>query len=247
MVDYLRVHIVPVGHDSTRITEPLVRRKADKVYFIRHVDDEKSSYYDFITEELKNKGIEIHEKFVDIWDLFKCIEKFKEIVNLEKDNHVYVNVSTGSKISAIAGMLTSMLLENVEPYYVHIEYPPQATTKVKKQVVEKDDELPVFGINQPQKTFLTVLNILSKRDDKMKKSELIEKLVKNGVIKQKDTTKNVFTVHAKHSQLRAILDPMERNWDFVKIKGRGRSSKVEITSQGNFALRIFSNSADPIV
>lgn len=245
MADHLRVHIVPVGHDSTRITEPLLSKKADRVYFIRHVKDKRSRYYDFITKELKNK-VEIREEFVDIWDLFKCIEKFKEIVNLEKDNHLYVNVSTGSKISAIAGMFTSMLLKNVEPYYVDIEYPPQEITEVKKQVVKKSIELPVFGINQPKKTFLTVLNILSKHG-KMNKSKLIEELMKNSVIKQKDITKNPFTVHAKHSQLRAILDPMERNWDFVKIEGRGRSSKVEITPQGKFALRIFSSSTDPVV
>lgn len=246
MTDYLRVHIVPVGYDSTRITVPLLSKKADKVYFIRHVKDKKSRYYDFITGKLKNSGIEIHEEFVDIWDLFKCIEKFKEIVNLEKDNHVYINVSTGSKISAIAGMFASMLLQNVEPYYVHIEYPSQESpATIKKQVVKESIELPVFGINQPQKTFLTVLEILSKYD-KMKKSKLIEELVGKGVIKQKGTTERDFTPQAKHSQLRAILDPMERNWDFIKIEGKGRGSKVKITPQGNFALRIFSSSADPI-
>lgn len=244
MANHLRVHIVPVGHESTRITEPLLSRKADKVYFIRHIKDEKSKYYDFITKELENKEIEIREKFVDMWDLFKCIEKFKEIVNREKDNHVYVNVSTGSKISAIAGMLTSMLLQNVEPYYVHKEYSSREV-EIKKEIVKENVELPVFGINQPKKTFLTVLDILSKHD-KMKKSDLIEVLVKNDVIKQKNTTKNSFTTHAKHSQLRAILDPMERDWDFIKIDGKGRSSKVKITPQGNFALRIFSNSADSV-
>ena len=245
MADHLRVHIVPVGYDSTRITEPLLNKKADKVYFIRHVEDKGySRYYNFITTKLKNKGIEIHEEFADIWNLFECIRKFKTIVNLEKDNHFYVNVSSGTKISAIAGMFTSMLLPNVEPYYVHIKYPSQeARIEIKEEVIKKSVELPVFGINQPQESFLTVLTILSK-DDKMRKSELIKKLVDKNIIKQKDTTKPFFTKHAKHSQLRAILDPMERGWDFVKIEGKGRSSKVRITPQGTFALKIFDDTAD---
>lgn len=59
----------------------------------------------------------------------------------------------------------------------------------------------------------------------MKKSKLIEELEDKKIIKQKDTAKSFFTEHAKHSQLRAILDPMERNWDFIKIEGKGKKSK----------------------
>ena len=239
----LRIHIVPVGYDSTRVTEPLLSKKADKVYFIRHVGDKGySRYYDFITSELHDTGIEIHEEFVDIWDLFQCIRKFKEIVNSEKDNHFYVNVSTGSKITAIAGMLTSMLMPHVEPYYVHIEYSSQKIQKkIKKDVVKESNELPVFEINQPPNEYLVTLSLLSKYDY-MKKSKLIEELEEKNIIKQKDMNKSFFSEHAKHSQLRAILDPMERNWDFINIEGKGKKSRVKITSQGNFALKIFDES-----
>ncbi len=235
---------MPVGYDTTRVTEPLISRKADRVYFIRHEGDKGySRYFEFIKEELADrKDLEIHEEFVHIWDLFECLKKFKEIVRKEKNNHVYVNVSTGSKITAIAGMLTSMLMPNVEPYYVHIEYPSQKTQKkIKKDTVKESNELPVFEINQPQKEFLSVLDILSEHGD-MRKSKLIEELENKKIIKQRDKQKPFFTDHAKHSQLRAILDPMERNWDFIEIVGKGKRSKVKITSQGIFALRMFNDS-----
>ena len=243
MTKNLRIHIVPVGYDTTRITEPLLSKKADKVYFLRHENDTKSSYFDFISSKLEGTGIDIQEKFVNIWDLFQCIGKFKEIVNSEKDNHFYINVSSGSKITAIAGMLTSMLMPNVEPYYVHIEYPSPGIKKIKEDTIKESVELPVFEINQPPNDFLITLRLLSQHDF-MKKSQLIEELENANIIKQKDLDKPFFSEHAKHSQLRALLDPMERTWDFIKIDGKGKRSKVRITSQGNFALKIFSQSTD---
>ena len=68
MTEHLRIHIVPVGYDSTRITEPIISQKADRVYFVRHEGDkEHSQYFQFIKKELaKKKDLEIHEEFVNI-------------------------------------------------------------------------------------------------------------------------------------------------------------------------------------
>ena len=243
MTEHLRIHIVPVGYDSTRITEPIISQKADRVYFVRHEGDkEHSQYFQFIKKELaKKKDLEIHEEFVNIWDLFQCIKKFKEIVNLEQKNHIYINVSTGSKITAIAGMITAMLTENVEPYYVHKEYSSQNTKRdIKKEVINETVKLPVFEINQPPKDYLTTLQLLSEKE-KMKKSELIKRLEDKKIIQQKDKEKSFFSEHAKHSQLRSILDPMERNWEFIEIEGKGKKSRIKITRQGDYALKIFDN------
>jgi len=241
MAEHLRIHIVPVGYDSTRITEHLIRKKADRVYFVRHAKDKKSPYFDFIKNELKTKmkTLEAEEVFVNIWDLYDCLEKFRKIVSKEKGNHIYVNVSTGSKITSIAGMLTSMLFENVEPYYVQITYQSSKTTKtIQKEKVCDDITLPVFGITKPPTEYLTILDLLNNQG-KMKKYELIDELEDKQIIKQKDEEIEVFSDHAKHSQLRSILNPMEKNWDFIKIEGKGKRSRVEITNQGKYALRIF--------
>lgn len=239
MTDNLRIHIVPIGYDTTRVTEPLISKKADRAYFIRHRGDEESSYYDYIKRELDGKGIEIREEFVDIWNLFECIQKFKEIVRRDRGNHFYVNVSTGSKITAMAGMLTSMLTSDVEPYYVHIVYSPQKIKKeIKGDTVRESSELPVFGINQPPEEYLAVLELLDEQEG-MKKSRLIGSLEERRIIEQRDTSKTEFSEHAKHSQLRAMLDPMERVWKFVKIEGKGKKSRVRRTPQGSFALEMF--------
>ena len=71
----------------------------------------------------------------------------------------------------------------------------------------------------------------------MRKRELIQELVKLKIIRPKEYKK--LTVAAKHSQLRAILNPLEKEWDYVKVEYSGRRSEVILTEQGKAALRIF--------
>lgn len=242
MVDYLRVHIIPIGFDSTRVTKPLVEKKADKVYFIRHRGDtEDSVYFKFVSNELSINlnHIETDERFVNLWDLYECIETYREIIKKEKNNHIYINVSTGSKITAIAGMLTCMLFKNAEPYYVDIDYSPQ-TKKVivRKLKVKGYKSLPVFEMIKPKNEYLQILKLL-KENGKMRKSNLIDELESLKVIRKKEISDKDFTTHAKHSQLNSFLSPMENEYDFIEIITHGKRSDVLIKEQGERALRIF--------
>jgi hypothetical protein len=73
----------------------------------------------------------------------------------------------------------------------------------------------------------------------MRKALLIDQLESAGIIGIRDESKSELTEAAKHSQLRAILDPMESEWKYVRIEASGRRSEVFITPQGENALRIF--------
>jgi predicted transcriptional regulator len=46
------------------------------------------------------------------------------------------------------------------------------------------------------------------------------------------------------SRLRAILDPLEKHWQFIEVRSRGRKSEVSLTEQGKTALRIFGSGRD---
>ena len=92
------MHISPVGFDPPgRVTGPLVENRADKVYLVsRSKDDYASDRMKQVRKALeKYPHIEVHDIYVNIWDLFGCLEKFREIFESEKDNHIHVNVSTG--------------------------------------------------------------------------------------------------------------------------------------------------------
>src|SRR5712692_466170 len=99
----LRVHIATVGFQVRRITEPLIRERADKVYLITHSrDDKAAAYLEKIMKILrKEKYLKIEKRAMNIWDLFECLETYKKIINHEeheggKNTNIFVNVSIGS-------------------------------------------------------------------------------------------------------------------------------------------------------
>src|SRR4051794_40042531 len=108
----LRIHIATVGFQVRRITEPVIRERADKVYLITHSQDDRAApYLEKILEILrKEKFLKAEQTTTtNIWDLFDCLQTYKKIIKEEQGAHIYINVSTGSKVSSIAGTLACMI------------------------------------------------------------------------------------------------------------------------------------------
>jgi len=240
----LRVHISPVGFEFLRVTEPLINMKADKVYLVSFKpDDAAKNYVSKIKMELsqKYKHIQVEDVYVDLWNLYDSVEKFREIIFKEEGNQVYINVSTGTKITAIAGMMVCMMWGAI-PYYAKVSYKhSRRIEEYETEIVEDADILPVYDINKPERNIMLILKLIEKNGDKMRKSRIIDELKKADVIKIKDEKKTVLTKSAEHSQLRAILDPMENQWKFIRIESRGRMSEVSLTDKGKAALKIFGS------
>lgn len=240
----LRVHISPVGFEFLRITEPLMDMKADKVYLVRiNPDDAAKNYVNKIKAELgeKYKHIQVEEVYTDLWNLYDSIGKFREIIFNEKGNQVFINVSTGTKITAIAGMMVCMMWGAI-PYYAKVSYKHlKRIEEYETEMVEDADFLPVYEMIKPERNIMLILKLIEKNGDKMRKSRIIEELKKADIIKIKDEKKTFLTKSAEHSQLRAILDPMEHQWNFIQIVSRGRMSEVSLTDKGKAALKIFGS------
>jgi hypothetical protein len=235
----LRVHISPVGFDPPdRVTAPLLDQRADRVYLVsKSKDDQASDKIKQIHKTLeKYPHIEVHDVYVDIWDLFSCLEKFREIFGIEKENHIHFNVSTGSKIIAIASMIACMLWKGT-PYYAKLNYEEgTASLSSDKRKVTETEFLPVYQITMPSPESLQVLSIIHQAGGMISKKGLIEELQSLRVI---PTYAPSQPRSAPHSRLRAILDPIETHWQFIEVKSRGRLSKVSLTDQGRSALKIF--------
>ena len=236
----LRVHIAPVGYQHARVTEPLISMRADRVHLVRHTTDSDAAswYYENIRGELakRYKHIEIEVIRLDLWDIHACIEAFRGIMK-KSQNRVYVNVSTGTKITAIAGMLACMMWD-ARPYYARVSY----QTKLAKPPSEHVDDsvfLPVYDIKKPRPEFVKILSTLKSRDGRARKSALIRDLEGLGMIRARREDGTEPSAPAKHNQLNALLGPMESEWDLVSIETHGRRSEVLITEQGEEALKIF--------
>ncbi|MCZ6581802.1 MAG: DUF6293 family protein, partial [Thaumarchaeota archaeon] len=100
--------MAPVGFEIDRIVLPAKKRKADKVYLMIHENpsvDKAGPFVEKIKKQLKKANIEVVTASHDRLDLYKIIKSIKEIIEKEKGNNVYVNLASGSKIQAIAGMM----------------------------------------------------------------------------------------------------------------------------------------------
>lgn len=245
----LRIHIAPVGFEFKRVTEPLVRMHADKVYLVtRSPDDSAKKFFSQIKKELGQnyRTIQVVDVFADLWDLYVCLDKFRAIVLFEKKagNHVYINVSTGTKITSIAGMLSCMLW-GAHPYYVPVSYLCfEENDNPPTELVQEPDLLPVYDVKRPKPEILLTLSFVKANGGKIRKALLIKRLESKGLIRVKDEKKRFLTEAAKHSQLRAILDPLEKEWKYVTIEASGRRSEVTITEQGETALKVFGPQDD---
>src|SRR5579864_218680 len=104
-ISKLRVHIAPVGFEVDRIVLPAKEMKADKIWLLIHnnpAQDKAKAYVENIKNELKKAKIHFEIANLDRLDLFMVLKSVKEIVEKEKSNDIYINVSSGSKIQAIA-------------------------------------------------------------------------------------------------------------------------------------------------
>lgn len=234
-----------MGYDYySRVVEPLLDPRADKIFFIRH---EKGAirghdkFFNSITREIKKVSIKYDEIETDIWDLFQCIEIFREIIQdeIKKENRVYINVSTGTKVTAMAGILACMMWDQT-PYYVKLKNPTKKSIKIIPKIAVKESEiLPTFDIRKPDyKTMKVLEKIVSYRDEMLRKWQLTEYLENEGIIKSSNSD-NTLTENAKLGQLQNILLPMEKEWGFVETEHRGSKSQVKITKKGKQALKIF--------
>ena len=120
----LRIHIAQVGYEIDRIVLPAIQERADKVWLLLHEnksEDNAGPFITKITKQLEKQRIEVITQYHDKRDLFKIIKAVKSIIEKEKQNDLYVNLASGSKIQAIGTMMACMMFndnQNIHPFYV---------------------------------------------------------------------------------------------------------------------------------
>lgn len=245
MLKRLRVHIAPVGFEVDRVVIPLEEFKADRVWLISEKNkaiDKAMPYLNRIKEKLKRKKIEFKDKECDIRNLFDVLRTYKEIIEEEgKDsNLLFFNVSTGSKIESMAGMMACMMFRSnkldIQAYYVE---PKRYVTKLKKEEelsmgCEKIIRLPNYRIEKPEEKLIDALSIIDMHSDGISKKMLIDAAERKSLftIKENATSKAA----ARHSALNnGIIEPLKK-WGFIELIGKGKRGKVVITPEGKNAL-----------
>jgi len=243
-----RVHIAPVGYEKERVYNAANELNADKVVLIGHTPDFESNdypdgreYFDTIVENLEELGIDHKSDHCNIFDLYESLGTISEIITTHRDDDVYVNVATGSKITAIAGMIASMVT-GATAYYVRGDYDDDSGHQSPPKVKYITD-LPQYPIQEPDSDQINILNFLQAKKEegeKVTKGHLINFSEYQGLsyINKDASDKAQYRLLDVH-----ILEPL-LDQNYIIIKKEGRNKVIEITEKGWEMLRAFGYLVD---
>jgi hypothetical protein len=237
----LRVHIAQVGFEVSRIVEPLVRLRADRAYLLTgRPGDQAAPYWKKVRQSLANdyKGIEVREKFENPWDFHGLLRVYGSIVEQERaeGNLIFVNVSTGTKISAMVGLLAGMFW-GATPYY--------AMTGYVKESESVGDILfpPILRFNVLPEAQRLLLVALKAEARPVRKEELIA-MLRGLEILPPDGELSDASVYRR---LDALLLPLVQQ-GFLQIRGTRKAGRIELTEPGRGAALLLEPAAhQPII
>lgn len=260
-----QIHIVFNCEEEERLTKPVVDNPPNKLYyftaFIRKTKqkDVNITFFEKNVRFLKEHipPLEIIQKEIDFTNYIEIIQELSKIIKFEKESNpncnIFINVSSGSKMTSIASIEASKLW-NCEVYYVFSSlYDPHgggARHKGDFYIVN-----PItFPINKPKDIYINTLKILEKLITKkyeMKdyddshgkfiyKKTFINELETKGFVelesKHADPSKRKSALYMKSHK---FLEPLVDQLKYIKISDDKRNKKVFLTEKGRDILKIF--------
>lgn len=244
-----RVHVVPLGFEYARIREPIFRWKADVVVPVAYRESEHEiPYLRALLEELaENERLDVDRRSCDIFDLYDTLGTLSEAITDYGDDDVFVNLSAGSKITAIAGMIACMAT-GARPIYARPAYGPDASRIPEEPLhdeVREIFELPRYPIDRPSDVHVAFLAYVERettgdasgRYRGVNKKELIEFALEEGfpfiVDSEASSEKGYYRLLDRH-----VVDPL-RTQGYVEVEKVGRKKYVTVTGDGENVLRAF--------
>jgi len=236
----LRVHIAPVGFEVDRIVIPAEQMRADKVWLLVHEnpsEDKARPFIDRVTKQLKKSKIQVLKEYHNRLDLFQIIKSVRKIMQKEPNNLLYVNLSSGSKIQAIALMMACMMFNDkktVTPYYAEAKSYLGFEGQEMSTGVKDTFTVPAYEIQIPKQKHLEALKIIKDKGGVITKKEMAELSDKNKII-EVNAEKENYTQARFASLDKNIIQPLRDQWKFVEEEKVGRTRWLKITKEGSNA------------
>lgn len=236
------VHIAPLGYEYDRILGPVEKYGVDVVYLLEHEGPSDAPYHDDLREEITDLGVEVRSRPVDLMDIYDVLGEVTTVVADHADDIVRVNVSSGSKLSAVGAAIACMATE-ATAYYVHPEGYPYADEKQRQSYgYESDEVLPTYPIESPTPDQVAVMEFLSEANTEtytVKKKDVIEYAEEAELSFIADN--QPANDKAKFALLNAnVVDPLLED-GYVDVERVGRRKQVTLTETGVHALRAFQH------
>jgi len=230
-----RIHIVPLGYEEDRVFKTANRLKANYVILLRHNgdtnDDAANTHFENVCEGLRENEIEYDVKKCDLFDMYGSLGEISQLIVDNQKEEVFVNLSTGSKVTAIAGMIACMATGEATPYYVRAEKYAEIPVGV-----DRIDKLPAYHIQPPKPEQIKILDLLNSNGPSTKR-ELIEYGNEYDLPFYSEHQAEEFK--ARYPVLASkIINPLSER-GCLNIQEQGRKKKVNINKRGKDTLRAF--------
>jgi len=231
----LRVHIAGQGFEVRRIVQPALDMRADRVYLLTDPPKGKlKTYHDRVLKQLKAAGVEAVVQHCAVWDPNAVVGEMGGIAELERGNHLYVNLGTGPTTCAIAGSLAAMLW-HFQAYYTRIDYEAADVDLEGDYPVKEVTFIPTFRLDPPGSDVLAVLELLSEKKGKpARKKEVVERLREHGFLKPNLSAQAEQNVADR--VLKRALD-----WGFLDSEGEGRRRRLRLNARGEAGRKMFGH------
>lgn len=260
-----QIHIIFNCEENERLIKPLIENPPNKLYyFTAYIKETKQrdvniNFFENNISLLKKEIplLEIVQKEVDYTNYIEIIQELSKIIKFEREINencnIFINVSSGSKMTAIASIEASKLWE-CEIYYVFSSlYDPHGVGARHKGefFITRPTTFPT---NKPKKIYIEILKLLENliqtkyqrktitKDHKkyVYKKDFIKALEKQSFLelerKHRDPNSRKSALYMKSYSL---LKPLNNDLKYIKISDDKRNKKVYITDKGLQILDIF--------
>jgi len=238
------VHVAPLGFEYDRILGPAERYGIDVIYLLEHdePDEARPAYHADLVVELENAGIEVRTRTVDLMDVYDVLGVVTTLVAMHPDDIVRVNVSSGSKLSAVGATIACMAT-GATAYYAHPEGYTYADLEEQESYGYAGDEvLPSYPIESPTTDQVAVMAFLEEANTERhtaKKKDVIEYAEVEGLSFLADN--QPANDKAKFALLNAnVIEPLVED-GYLDVERVGRRKQISLTDTGEAALRAFAH------
>lgn len=207
--------------------------------------------YKEIENKLRENYIEVIQQGVNLLDYVDIIQNISKIVKLERENNpdteILINLSVGTKITAIAAM-DACRFWDCKPYYVVGEKyisEKEITQETRSLSSGKMDIFtpPVFKLIKPTQTLIEALKIIAERKSGIYKKEFRKRLLaKNLLVIQKkyENPKDPKKLSAEYMAMnQQYIYPLKDIWKYITVSDAKRNQKVSLTELGEETVQIF--------
>jgi CRISPR locus-related DNA-binding protein len=236
------VHIVPFGYEYDRILDPIEQGKADTVVLLNNssASDVRTDFQDELQSILeRDDEVELDHRRCNIFDMYESLEAIMEAISDYSEEDVYVNLATGTKVTAVSGMIACMATD-ADPFYVKADMTGSSTPRRDdlpgaKEVVS----VPDYPIEKPTDDQIRVMEHVYDEDGKSeaRKKDIIDFADREGL----DFASGSAEVSEKalYPRLNShIVNPLVEK-GFVETEERGNTTRVRLTDEGEKAVRAF--------